>query len=244
MNIHDTSNTTDHEYVPSAPQVHVHEQVAYNPEINLINPNQPAAPAQQVLQPIIIQQCAAKTSRNVRVRNLAHSNGSGGAIYQFDSTVPSELEQIGLNEQLFAEYIDQVNTAMKELFSTSHTLSKMGGVVVIAGIVTFVVGGIIAASTQSNFPIGVYIGFLMGILGIIILVVASSQEDSQLSKQVGVLNQHCQRLTKECKKMNIQVVWKPVHGRTETETDFYSDIDGHINGHSETYHFYDIEIHY
>ena len=176
--------------------------------------------------------CAAKTSRNVRLHNLAHSNGSGDAVCQFDSTVPSEIEEIGLNEQLFADYIDQVNTAMKDLFSISDTLCKMGGVI------------FIAASTQSNFPIGAYIGFLMCILGIIIFVAAGCQQTGQLSKQVSVLNQHCQRLTKECKKMNIQVVWKPVHGRTERETNFYSDSDGHINGHSETYDFYDIEIHY
>ena len=77
-------------HTPSAPQAH--EQMPY--------PNQHAQ--QQVLQQIIIQQAPPQGSRNVRLHNLGQSNAYGcgshmiAGVYQFDSIVPCELEEVGL----------------------------------------------------------------------------------------------------------------------------------------------------
>ena len=135
---------------------------------------------------------------------------------------------------------------MNDLFGSSNTLMIIGLLVVFAGFITCVVGGFtsIGSTSVPGFAVSVIIGFVMFISGAIIAGVANCQKQGELVKQVSILNQHCQRFTKECKKMNIPIVWKPVHARTETQMRIYSRGDRYVDGHSTTYNFYDIEIHY
>ena len=153
MDIDHTSNTTDQ--VPSAPQVRVREQVAYNPEINVqVNANQAV---QQVLQSTSIQQGVASAQRIVRLHNGGQSNtccyfcsyGNHG-IYQFDSEVPCQLESIGLSEQLFGECIDQINNAMNDLFSVSRKLSMFSAFLLFVGINVSIASIITSNITRSS----------------------------------------------------------------------------------------------